>query len=180
MKYFTPELWLHMQSGVDRATFLNAYETWERNVDAYEEQLRRIIPPGRAHHGLRQYARQASLHGGTVLGGWFASPGRLHLLVQPPAPADQLLCLDYVLDGEPVVVPDQLPPDYRTARMGWLYDEIDMAHGAAEPVFTHHILLSDGREVVLRFRQLKVSRRQGLLPELPAPARPLPALSQPA
>jgi hypothetical protein len=187
MKYFTPELWLQTQSGVAPETFLAAYEAWERNIDVYEEQLRRIIPAipaSRSYGSLRRFAEQESLQDAIVLGAWFTSQDRLNFLLQPETPTERLLQLDYTLAAEAAVIPDVLPAQYRTSAIRWMYDELDVqaeTAGTAEPTFTHNILLSNGCEVILRFVRFRMARCQALLPALPgAIPQPPPALSQPA
>jgi len=169
MKYFTPELWLRTQSGADSQTFLKAYEAWERRIDAYEEQLARIIPQDRRYLHLRRFALQESLHDAVVQGCWFATQYRLNLLVRPEPPAELLVLLEYTLVGEPIVNRNVLPAEYCTPQVRWMYDEFGLLEGAAssdEPVFTHNILLGNGCELTICFRRFEVSRHHALLPEL--------------
>jgi hypothetical protein len=161
MKYFTPDLWLRMQSGVDRETFLTAYDEWERRVTAYTEEVARIIPDDRSHLHLRRFALEESLHDAVVLGCWFATEERLNLLIQPEAPAERLVLLDYALVGEPVVNRDILSAEYCSSRPTWMYDELALLDGTGspdEPVFTHNILLGNGYELIVSFRRFEVSR----------------------
>ncbi len=56
MNYFTPDLWLRLQSGVSRDTFQAADDQWERGVSACAEEVARIIPSGRPYLHLRRFA----------------------------------------------------------------------------------------------------------------------------
>jgi hypothetical protein len=184
MKYFTPELWLRTQSGVDPQTFLQAYDAWERGIDAYEEQLQRIIPRDRRYLHLRRFALQESLHDAVVQGCWFATQYRLNLLVRPEAPAELLVLLEYTLVGEPIVNRNVLPQEFCASPARWLYDEFALLEGAAsadEPVFTHNILLGNGCELIICFRRFEVSRHHALLPDLDRSSdKPLSPLASPA
>jgi hypothetical protein len=165
MKYFTPDLWLRMQSGVGRDTFLKAYEEWEQALTAYTEEVSRIIPQDRGHLHLRRFALQESLHDAVVQGCWYATEYRLNLLVQPEAPAERLVLLDYALVGEPVVNHGVLPREFCTPHVRWMYDEFALLDAAAqgdEPVFTHNILFGNGCELIVCFRKLEVSRHHAL------------------
>lgn len=165
MKYFTPDLWLRMQSGVSRETFLTAYDEWERGITAYTEEVSRIIPQDRRYLHLRRFALQESLHDGVVRECWFATSSRLNLLVQPESAAERLVLLEYALVGEPVVNRNVLPREYCMSQTTWMYDEFSLlaaADSADEPVFTHNILLATGCELIVCFRQFEVSRHHAL------------------
>lgn len=193
MKYFTPELWLQMQSGVDNPTFLAAYEAWERNVDAYEEQLTRIIPHDRKNRDLRRFAKEESLHDALVTACWFEGSSKLKMQVLPEPPVERLVLLEYLLTREPVILRDRLPPEHRTDSPRWMYDELgefpnpepparasagarsfpgaragarspSAANQDDAPVFTHNILLSNGWELEVVFSKLRVTRHQAIWP----------------
>ena len=182
MKYFTPDLWLRMQSGVNPETFLMAYDEWERELTAYTEEVSRIIPQDRRYRHLRRFALQESLHDAVVQGCWFATQYRLNLLVQPEPPAERLVLLDYALVGEPVVNRNLLPQEFRTSQVTWMYDEFALlgaTDSADEPVFTHNILFGNGCELIICFRQFEVSRHHALPLGLPRNAsQPVSALPE--
>src|SRR5205085_1062120 len=123
MKYYTPDLWLRMQKGASRETFLPAYDEWERRITAYTEEVSRIIPQDRRYLHLRRFALQESLHDAVVQGCWFATEYRLNLLVQPEPWAERLVLLDYALVGEPMVNRSVLPREFCSAQVTWMYDE---------------------------------------------------------
>jgi hypothetical protein len=162
MKYFTPQLWLQTQAGVDGPTFSAAYEEWERAVDAYEKSLEQTIPKGRDHWGVRKFAKNESLHDAIVLRCWYETPSHLFLLVEPEAPETKLGLLDYTLAREPMLIRGLLPPEFCTTHPRWMYDEIGRWAESSddEPYFTHNILLSTGCELVICFSKLDWTRRQ--------------------
>jgi hypothetical protein len=189
MKYFTPELWLGMQAGVDNQTFLAAYDAWERNRDAYEEQLTRIIPHDRKYRDLRLFAKQQSLHDAMVTACWFDGSSKLKLQARPEPPEERLVLLEYTLTREPAIFRDRLPPEYRTDFLRWMYDELGVlpepgalslsraseTGGDDEVVFTHNILLSNGWELEIAFSRLKVTRHQAVWPVSNGQTAPQPA-----
>lgn len=162
MKYFTPQLWLQTQAGVDRQTFSTAYEAWERAVDEYEKSLASTIPRGKGHWGVRKFARNESLHDALVLRCWYETPSHLLIMVRPEAPETKLGLLDYTLEREPMLIQGQLPPQFCTAEPRWMYDEIGRWADSpdADPRFTHNILLSTGCELMICFSKLEWTRRQ--------------------
>ena len=162
MKYFTPQLWLQTQAGVDRHTFSSAYEAWERAVDDYEKSLASTIPKGKAHWGVRKFARNESLHDALVLRCWYETPSHLLIMVQPEAPETKLGLLNYTLEREPMLIQGQLPEQFCTAEPRWMYDEIGRWADSPDddPRFTHNILLSTGCELMICFSKLEWTRRQ--------------------
>jgi hypothetical protein len=81
-----------------------------------------------------------------------------------------LVVLTYSLEEPAAVEPDVLPESVRSEPVAWLYDELDVQGNTrgGEPAFTHRILLSDGREIGLRFRNVLVKRPVPLVPVAPA------------
>jgi hypothetical protein len=91
--------------------------------------------------------------------------GEFILLLQPAGPPQRLLAFTYELVDEPVIRRDVLPPAYQSAGdpVDWQYDEIEMTDG--EPrTWRQSILLSNGWEVVLHFRAVRVEEAEALLP----------------
>lgn len=170
MRYFTPDLWLQMQSGADRDTFLAAYDAWERATAAYTEEVSRIIPTASAYQPLRRFALLESLHDAVLEETWYTKEDRLCLLIRPADPHDRLVLLAYTLIGEPSVTADAFPEAFRTRQATWMYDEFALVEGmersSEEPVFTHTILLGNGCELTIPFRRFRVSRYHSFLPRL--------------
>ena len=162
MKYFTPQLWLQTQAGVDGPTFSSAHEAWELAIDSYEKSLESMIPKGWEYRGVRKFARNESLHDAIVLRCWYETPSRLLILVEPEAPESKLGLLDYTLEREPVLIRGQLPPKFCTTRPRWMYDEIGRWAESSDddPLFTHNILLSTGCELMICFSKMEWTRRQ--------------------
>ena len=109
-----------------------------------------------------------------------AKAGNILSLTLRPQPPSDLVVLGYTLTESPTINRAALPEVYRTEDVAWLYDELthervpgppswltsaDRAKGDGRAtVTTHDILLSNGWEVRLRFRKIKVSRPQTLIP----------------
>jgi hypothetical protein len=165
MKYFTPERWLRMQKMADPQTVLTALTEWERAIEAYQAEQKRLLPKGEKYEHLRYFASQVCLHDGVVLANWFAG-SQLHLVVRPEAPGARLVALSYTLAGDPVVIPHTFPAEVRTDTMEWMYDEIDLLPqpDPDEPVFTHNVLLGNGWELCIPFTHMKLRRPSSWLP----------------
>ena len=69
------------------------------------------------------------------------------------------------LVGEPTINPNALPRELRSKGgvVEWQYDELELTLGNP-PTWSWSILLSNGWEVVLHFRDVQVQEAQALLP----------------
>jgi hypothetical protein len=183
MKYFTPEMFIHLQECESAAGFRAVNAKWEHAAQQYAAQLQEITP--RLKGGLRRFVRQGSLHDARVLD-IGATERRATLVVQEEA-VSRLLSLTYALVDAPVIDRNALPDEHRTPETLWLYDEIDVdaemlfnpklriqgkatalsvSVGVGEewkPIFLHSILLSNGWEIRLRFHRLADMRTTSLL-----------------
>jgi hypothetical protein len=73
-----------------------------------------------------------------------------------------LMFLQYAVTVEPMIEGPVESPPFHAAQPIWLYDEIDLV----EPgVFSHEILISDGRVVKLRFRDFQYYIASLILPQ---------------
>jgi hypothetical protein len=101
----------------------------------------------------------------------------LRLVCPPYDRKSDLLIFTYELAGEPVINRDALPPEHRCAAcVEWMSDEVELVPGEP-PTFVQSILFSNGWEVRLPFRDVKVCQLQ---PLLPAPRnRPVALTGQP-
>jgi hypothetical protein len=158
MKYFTPELFARTQNLADHA----AVREWERASVAYTTTLTEVsrhLP-----RSLRRIIEEFHLHDADVLS--MSRTGEtLAITLQLEPPDNSLLVLTYSLVESPQIDHSALPSEYRAEQPAWLYDEIGLSEpGAAALLFTHHILLSNGWEVRLKFRKFKLSRPETLLP----------------
>jgi hypothetical protein len=188
MQYFTPELVVRLQNLLDRA----ALEEWDRAAERYATALKRVLP--RFPAPLRKFAGKAVLHDAKVLS-IFQSGANLSITLQPEHEDDKLVVLSYTLVGDPRLNTAAFSDEYRTEYSAWMYDEFsqgkpiarlpgqrgkgaDQQNGSV-PVYCHDILLSNGWELFLRFRQFKVTRPRCLLPA-PRPAEAAGKLSRSA
>jgi hypothetical protein len=161
MKYFTPELVVAYGSD-DPATWKDAEARWDdacARYDAYLASVKDRLPAD-----LRQVEDTYRLHDAVVRG--MGRRGRAFVLVlQPAGPPQPLLTFTYELAGEPVIRKEVLPPAYQRtgASVDWQYDEIEMAEGEP-PTWRQSILFSNGWEVTLHFRDVRVEAVEALLP----------------
>lgn len=101
---------------------------------------------------------------------WWGGRSQFTITLHPESDPTRLVVLTYSLVEPPAVEPDVLPESVHSAPVAWLYDELD-AGGNSGPVgsaFTHRIVLSDGREIHLRFRNVLVKRPVPFVPAVPA------------
>lgn len=161
MKYFTPEL-IVAYGGDDPAVWKQAAARWDTACDQYNTALASLkpaFPPG-----LRYLEDHYSLHD-AVIRGMGRREGSFLIMLQLDAPPQSLLTLTYDLVEEPIVTQDVLPAEYRSTsgHIDWQYDEIEEASGQP-PTWRQSILLSNGWEIVLHFRDLRVEEAEALIP----------------
>ncbi len=166
MKYFTPEFYLRGQSR-DHAVLAEVEQEWDQAGDRYVAYLRTI--EDRIPRGIRFLHDNYHLHDALVL-----SMGRqgdtfvvvLRLEWPPLDMQSELVLFTYDLTGEPVIDREALPPEHRCeTEVEWMYDEVELVEGE-RPTFLHSILLGNGWEVRLPFRDV---RAQQFRPLIPAP-----------
>lgn len=155
MKYFTPELLARCRSRDDDVADA-ANEEWEQALADYEQRLASVANQLPAE--VRELCATVSLHDGKMLGVAFGKRTRLFsMLVQLEGTAKQrgeVLQLHY----DPVPGPDggvaiREPAQGNRDEDVWvLYDEFD--RDEEHDFFTHSLLLTDGREIEIRFREL--------------------------
>jgi hypothetical protein len=161
MKYFTPELVVAYGSD-NPATWKDAETRWDNACARYDAYLASI--KDRLPADLRHIEDTYRLHDAIVRG-----MGRRHgafvLVLQPADPPQRLLTFTYELVGEPVIQKDVLPAEYQTTAgiVDWQYDEIEMADGEP-PTWWQSILFSNGWEVTLHFRTVRIEAAEALLP----------------
>ncbi|HKI33623.1 MAG TPA: hypothetical protein VKA46_17340 [Gemmataceae bacterium] len=179
MNYFTPER-IARYGSEDPATWHAAEAGWEEVGDRYVAYLDTVRPEFPA--GLHKIDESYYLHDAVIRG--MGQEGRSFVIVlQLDTPPHSLLTFTYDLVDDPAIDREALPADYRStgAVVDWQYDEIERVPG--DPVtWRQSVLLSNGWEVRLHFRDVKVQEAQALLP---APrtsvAVPLPpSVPQPA
>jgi hypothetical protein len=181
MRYFTPERYLRLGNLDDEKAFLDAQEQWEEALSRYREQLQRIrkaLPPySRSLRAFVLSAHSVYLHDACVLA-MHQSKEDFIITLQPPSDPERLTVLGYKLVEEPIIEQNVLPPERCREQIEWLYDELDLDESesprglpvsSSKPTIRHNILLSNGWEVVLRFRYARLKR----------PLRVIPVLSEP-
>jgi hypothetical protein len=189
MQYFTPELFVRLQDLRDRG----AMQEWDRASERYSAALKSMVT--RLPAAVKKLAGRYHLHDAEIL--CISHLGdNLSITLQPEGEDEYLLVLSYTLVADPEINPSAIPEKYRTEYVAWLYDEISVGKPVAQrpsrrkgtatgnshvPVYCHDMLLSNGWELFLRFRQLKVTRPKRLLPApRPADGKPDGELSQSA
>ena len=177
MNYFTPEL--IVAYGVeDSATWHEAEVRWEAAVSQYNAYIKSIKDA--FPDGLRRLEENYFLHD-AVIQGMGAQDGKFVVMLRLDPPPQPLVTLRYELVEAPAIHHEALPPEYRStsSHAEWQYDEIEETPG--EPrTWRQSILLSNGWEVSLHFRDVQVEELHALLP---APrngsARPSPPCRNP-
>ena len=170
MKYFTPDLIARGQS--DDSHTLNEVEAlWDErcaHYNAYLASIRDEMCPGLRHIEDNYYLHDA------VVCGIGQRDGTFVIVLQLDTPPHALLTFTYELTEPPRIDPTVLPEAARSQGevVEWQYDEIEKTSGEP-PVWRHSILLSNGWEVVIHYRDVKVEEMQALLPAPRADALPL-------
>ena len=90
--------------------------------------------------------------------------GNFVLALRLETPPRDFLVLTYSLLEPPNIGPTGLPRQYQSSKVQWLFDEIDLVRNG-ELAYTQSILLSNGWQVQLSFREVQAVAVQALLPE---------------
>jgi hypothetical protein len=170
MKYFTPELIARGQTEDDR--ILHEVEAlWDERCDQYNAYIASI--KGELPAGLRRIEDGYYLHDATVQG-MGRRNGAFVIVLQLDPPPHSLLTFTYDLTEEPHIDPQALPEGAGSTGpvVEWLYDELEKVPGHP-PTWRQSILLSNGWEVTLHFRDVRVEEVEALLPA-PRNGAPLP------
>ena len=113
------------------------------------------------------------LYDARVLDMWQGRRSRFTITLQPESDPARFVVLVYSLAEAPRFAYGVLPVEVHSEPVAWLYDELDVEQrtvasggrrGSRTKTFTHNILLSNGWEIVLRFRNISVTRPVALLP----------------
>lgn len=185
MNYFTPKRWLRLQDTSDEPAWLAAHQEWEQALAAYWARVRELaarLPPEGPFEGIRQYLQLGSLHDATITSCWYEGSDTLKIQVQPSLPGERLVLLEYLLTQDPFVLPNCLPPEYRSTTLEWMYDELtvlpqSVANGTM--IFNHALFLSNGWEMDITFSRLKVMRFHSIWPVSRQPPLGFPEATQP-
>jgi hypothetical protein len=161
MKYFTPELIVRGQTEDERV--LHEVEAlWDERCDLYNAYLMSIkeeSPPG-----LRRIEDSYYLHD-AIVQGMGRRDGTFVIMLQLDAPPCSLVTFTYDLMEEPHINAEALPEAARSKGtvVEWQYDEVEKVPGPP-PSWRQSILLSNGWEVTLHFRDVRVEEVEALLP----------------
>jgi hypothetical protein len=156
MRFFTPDLLIRINSA-DRIEALHAHDEWECALENYRKHLKKI--GRRLTPNARTIAKSVSLHDAQYLG--LGKP-RIPRLDHPIAVLatrkdgqDWLLVYTLVSDPKIYDVKRRWPFSKKNAH--WLYDEFDVdQHGNQH----HDALLSNGKSIVLIFRDVQLIKDQ--------------------
>lgn len=161
MKYFTPELIVAYGSD-DPTIWKEAEARWDAACAQYNAALASLKPS--LPSGLRRIEESYSLHD-AVIRGMGRRQETFVIVLQLDSPPQHLLTLTYDLIEEPIIRQDVLPADYRSTGdlIDWQYDEIEKA-SEQPPTWRQSVLLSNGWEIVLHFRDIQVEEIQALIP----------------
>jgi hypothetical protein len=160
MKYFTPELYLRLQDHEPEAMDA-ADDAWADAAERYDRFVQTILPE--LPLAVRQLLQGYYLHDAEVL-----SIGRQDdvfvILLQLDVPPNDLLSITYTLSAEPLIDRSALTAEYRSPRMSWQYEELEVCgHGDARH-YRHAILFSNGWEVQVPFRDVRLATVQPIYP----------------
>lgn len=158
MKFFTPELYIRLQSS-NSAIAAKAIQEWEVASARYGRRLDRIRP--NLPHAVRRLAYDAVLHDADVAS-LAREEARFAIALRLSEPHRRIVILIYRLLDEPRIETRAFSARYCSAEPRWLYDEVDAASGRKQ--FRHNILLSNGWELLLHFRELSIFEADDLLP----------------
>ncbi len=161
MKYFTPDLIARGQS--DDSRILNEVETlWDERCQRYNEYLASIrneLCAGLRHIEDNYYLHDAAIRGMGCRDGMFV------IMLQLDTPPRSLLTFTYEL-VEPLRIDPHALVESTLSRgevVEWQYDEIEKVH-SEPPTWRQFILVSNGWEIAVHFRDVKVEEMQALLP----------------
>jgi hypothetical protein len=160
MQYFTPELYLRLQQFDAPNVVEQATAEWDNSVREYNRVLEEIRP--RLSDGVLAFLDGYCLHDAAIVAmGHGCDPLTYRLLVREDTTQDLIELLYH--DAEPSLEDSAFPQDYQTDTPVWLYDELTAnprVLAGWRPLMVHSILLSDGRVLTVRFRDLLVTRFQ--------------------
>ncbi len=162
MKYFTPERYVALQDFSNDEAMNAADAVWEEASEqyaAYLDTVRAQFPAG-----LRQIDESYYLHDSIVRGMGRRGPFFV-MILQLDTPPQSILTITYDLVEDPIIVEDALPPALcgTGSIVGWQYNEIELV--SSDPsTWRESLLLGNGWEVSLHFRDVQVEEVEAVLP----------------
>jgi hypothetical protein len=161
MKYFTPEL-LERFGSDDPAIYKAAEAEWDEQCERYNNYLNSVKDTMPA--GLRAIEENYYLHDAVIQA--IGQRGlAFTIIMQLDNPPYSLLTVTYDLVEEPVIKQGVLSPERCTpnTHVEWRYAEIE-CRSTAPPTWLQSVLLSNGWEVLLHFRNVDVQQAKAMLP----------------
>jgi hypothetical protein len=163
MKYFTPRL--HVQNNSpDKGVAARAAAKWRDANKRYIRHYKKIarhLPPDLRNLGDEQLLHDADFDGPRMIrpfplpwGPQFVTIAarQIHTLVAEFR--NTVAVLFYEVTEEPIFETPVIHWIYHPARPQWLYDEVDLIK---PKLFSHEILVSDGRVIKIRFHDFHYS-----------------------
>jgi len=174
MKYFTADLYVRGQSQ-DDGVLDEVDRLWEEAGERYAAYLgtvRAEFPAGLRRLDSSYYLHDAEVRGMARLGSSFI------ITVQLDTPPQSLVTFTFDLVEEPVIEKGVLPAELcGSGRVAdWLYEEWEKV-GGNPPTWAMSILLSNGWEVRLHFRDIQIQEAEALLPPPQSDLTRVPALA---
>ncbi len=148
MRYFTPELFLRLNSS-DSKTVDDAMEQWDKAILAYQKSLRKLQ---REWPSQLESIADLSLHDWNLVTLKSNPSGRADSAVLGLKQNKEMVFLYYTLTRKLRTVDAPAGWSPSKARVHWLYDELQ----ASGDDLTHNILLSDGTTLVIPFSSCQV------------------------
>ncbi len=160
MKLFTSELYVRGQSQ-DDANRDEVDRLWEDANRQYEQRLQQIRPQLPTH--IQSFLDELLLHDADV---WsLARHGdQLIMVLRKDIPPRDVVILTYTLVAEPAINTAAIPPEHCSRVMQFLYDEFDLVEDDGKKLYVQSILFSNGWEVQIKFRDVKVERADAIFP----------------
>ncbi len=153
MNYFTPERY-HALQNFDEAAMNAADADWEEAAERYNAYLDTILPE--LPEPVRQLLQGFYLHDANVL-----SMGQREdvfvIVLQLDVPPHDLLTITYTLAEPPLILQGVLPPEDCSPQPGWMHEELEMVCNGTDKTYLHSVLLSNGWELRLAFREVKMA-----------------------
>jgi hypothetical protein len=161
MKYFNADL-LSRYGADDPSVYEPAEVEWDQVCERYASYIDSIR--GRMAAGLRCIEEKYLLHDAKIQ----AMGRKDHSFVvtlQLDTPPQPIVTFTLDLMDEPVINTTALPPGLRSTGpvVEWQYDEVEMLPGEP-PTWSWSILLSNGWEVKLHFRDVLVRELEAIIP----------------
>jgi hypothetical protein len=161
MNYFTPELIARGQ--VKDHDLLDRHEEeWDEVCERYETYLKTVVPD--MPSGLKQILDNYYLHDATVLS-IGRRRGEFVLVLKLDTPPQSMLTFTYDLLADPVIQEEALPAEARFCLHPplWLYNELERVQDQPGG-WRENLILSNGWEITLRFREVKAEEFDAILP----------------